>query len=91
MLHVQALWQKLQSSTNTQNHYKTVHEGYHFKCDREDCNLGFTCKDQLKVHLLEHDGKFQFICELCTKGYNHKGNFESHLNTHLGQFIYKCY
>ena len=59
-------------------HYKTVHEGHRYKCDHKDCNETLLQKYQLKVHLLEHDGKFQFICKLCSKGYNHKGNLESH-------------
>ena len=48
-------------------HYRTVHEGYCFKCNCEDCNQEFVCKDQLKVHILEYNGKYQFICECTVK------------------------
>ena len=72
-------------------HVKTVHKGFRFKCTKKDCNEEFIWKDQLNVHMLEHEGKYKFICSICSKGYNHKGNFESHLNTHLGEMIYMCH
>ena len=46
-------------------HVKTVHEGFRFKCTKKDCNEEFIRKDQLNVHMLEHEGKFKFICSIC--------------------------
>ena len=43
-----------------QGHVKTVHKDFRFKCTKKYCNEEFTQKDQLNVHMLEHEGKFKF-------------------------------
>ena len=71
-------------------HIKVYHEGHRFKCTKTNCNESFQRKDQLKAHMMSHQGKYLFICSTCSKGYNHKSNYEAHCNTHLVKKPYKC-
>ena len=59
-------------------------------CTYDNCDKTFLRHDQLKIHLLNHKGKFYYICETCGKGYNHKGNYEADLNVHLEDKPCKC-
>ena len=71
-------------------HIKVYHEGLHFKCSKPNCNESFQRKNQLKAHMMSHQGKYLFICSTCSKGYNHKSDYEAHCNTHLVNKPYKC-
>ena len=71
-------------------HIKVYHEGLSFKCTKPNCNESFQRKDQLKAHMMSHQGKYLFICSTCCKGYNHKSNYKAHCNTHLVKKLYKC-
>ena len=37
-------------------HIKVYHEGLHFKCSKPNCNESFQRKDQLKAHMMSHQG-----------------------------------
>ena len=71
-------------------HIKVYHEGHRFKCTKTNCNESFQRTDQLKGHMMSHQGKYLFICSTCGKGYNHKSNYEVDCNTHLVKKPYKC-
>ena len=73
-----------------QGHINTVHKGWRFKCTISGCSESFMWKDQLKFHILGHEGKYRFLCYNWGKGFNHKGNFTAHKDMHTGDKSYKC-
>ena len=74
----------------SQGHINTAHKGQRFKCTISGCSESFMRKDQLKFHILGHEGKYRFLCYNCGKGFNHKENFTAHEDTHTGDKPYKC-
>lgn len=59
-----------------------------FKC--KFCQLSFSGRSGLKLHLIRHTGQFPFKCEFCSKGYPTKQEYRIHRNLHLGIKPFEC-
>ena len=71
-------------------HMKEVHKRPIYLCTYENCDKVFIRRDSQKYHLMEHEGKYTFNCDICGKGFFHKSHYEGHVNVHTNRKPYSC-
>ena len=71
-------------------HMKEVHKRPIYLCTYDNCDKVFIRRDSQKYHLMEHEGKYTFNCEICSKGFFHKSHYEGHVNVHRNKKPYSC-
>ena len=71
-------------------HIASKHSGVVYNCSVPGCPKKFTTERSLKLHLLAHEGKFNFICNQCGKGFMRKGALNEHLAVHMGEKTFLC-
>ena len=55
------------------------------------CKLEFISNEELKDHLLEHNGEKPFFCAECDKRYASKASLKKHMDSHRKEMlIYNC-
>ena len=55
------------------------------------CGSNFSTLGNLNRHMMLHDFRDQFRCDVCNKQYNQKYNYDAHIATrHLGKFVGEC-
>ena len=59
-----------------------------FKCSI--CSGEFKRNEDLKYHMLTHNGVERFKCEICSKEFNHSGNLKYHMLSHTGGKPFMC-
>ena len=56
----------------------------------EWCEKGFLHKSSYLRHLKQHEGIFNFTCQVCGKGFYNKSDLKGHLVSHGGHQEYIC-
>ena len=54
------------------------------------CNLSFKTAENLKTHMLQHDGKKQHSCNQCSYSSTKASNMKSHMLVHSGEKPFSC-
>ena len=71
-------------------HMEVEHGDKRFECTFEGCTSQFKRKDQLAVHIMQHEGTYKFTCNVCQKGFYVQTHLKSHMNSHLDHRPHKC-
>ena len=72
------------------NHIRTKHEGQLFACSYDKCRKTFSSYQTLRDHILVHQNKFKYTCELCGRGFMKTDHFQDHLNRHSKVKPFAC-
>lgn len=60
------------------------------KTNCEICGISFTCKSDLKKHLVIHLNRKKHFCDLCNKAFSRIFYLRLHLRSHTGEKPYAC-
>ena len=54
-----------------------------FKCSNALCDKSYTTASALKYHELRHEGKRNYVCDLCDCRFYQQGHLNAHMSTHI--------
>ena len=60
------------------------------ECSEPGCDKQFLNVYNLKLHILKHQKKFKFYCDLCGQGFMNKNHLRTHCNTHTDTRTHVC-
>ena len=64
-------------------HKNAVHDNKPYKCEHPSCNKTFTCKNNLKLHVMHHvEGNKTKMCDKYCKLFFHTSEVRAHMATH---------
>ena len=63
-------------------------EGKHSSCAQ--CDLTFKTTKDLKMHMIQHDGKKTHTCNQCGYSSNKAANLKTHMLVHSGEKPFSC-
>ena len=62
-----------------------------FRCDKQGCGKGFTCKSSLNKHIrLKHEVEKVYRCANCSKTFQMECDIQRHMFTHTNVRPFKC-
>ena len=58
--------------------------GIRYPCEQPECGRTFKTNHQLSLHLKDHRGQMNFVCDRCGRGFTRRPHFVGHCNAHTG-------